>query len=123
MMDVAIKHKVSRAGFVVAGLLGFIVGFEPIWAGQYPDYLYSRWQMPVGIALLAALAWIVLAWCEPGIVRAFAGKDSDDWEGGRGTSLGIALGIWIYVDMAELFRQAAKCRTRWVTSRIGHGTG
>ena len=59
MMDVAIKHKVSRAGLAVGGLIGFIVGFEPIWAGQYLDYLYSRWPMPLGIALLAALAWIV----------------------------------------------------------------
>lgn len=48
---------------LVGGLVGFIVGFEPVWAGEpiwnghTLDVLLSSWPIPVGVIILSTLTW------------------------------------------------------------------
>ncbi len=48
---------------LVGGLVGFIMGFEPVWAGQpiwnghTLDFLVASWPIPVGLLILSTLTW------------------------------------------------------------------
>lgn len=75
MVRSILSWKISRRGLIIGSIMGFIVGFEPIWAGQYLDHAYSGWPLPVGALLLWVLTWTVWqpvrhALAQPLVIRA-----------------------------------------------------
>ncbi|MCL8209318.1 MAG: hypothetical protein K6V97_14805 [Actinomycetia bacterium] len=72
----------------MGGVVGFLVGFEPIWAGRYLDVWLPVWPVPVGGAILVALTWAT--W--DGVHRAHARPWAAAGQVAGGFSLGLLVG-------------------------------
>ncbi len=74
-MRFALQWKTSRMGLIIGSIVGFLVGFEPVWAGQYVDHMYPGWPLPIGVLLLVVLTGTVWhpvrqATSQPLLIRA-----------------------------------------------------
>ncbi len=49
-------ETVSRLVIATGVAAGIAVGFEPVWAGRWLDLAFPSWPIPVGVAILVALA-------------------------------------------------------------------
>ncbi|MHB1612373.1 MAG: hypothetical protein ACYCT0_11870, partial [Sulfobacillus sp.] len=111
---------------LVGGLVGFIVGFEPVWAGEpiwnghTLDVLVISWPIPVGLVILSTLTWTT--WHTVNHMKTSPMAASS--QVGGGAALGLVMGgslgfgtTWTWLLLNIIPPNPAP----WATCRIGRG--